>query len=117
MWTVAGLIVAMLSVPLVAALVARASIPQAQTLQLSQATPSAVAPPNRAPAPAPEIQGRILDADGNPVAHAAVHVLSTGLPLSPLGEATSDEGGQFAFSDLPATHVCASRPTMTRAAP
>ena len=56
-------------------------------------------------APIPMIRGRILDAEGNPVADAAVRLVSPTLPLAILGETTSDLTGGFSFATAPSAHV------------
>lgn len=93
----------MLLVPIGAAIAARMLAPP--TLVPSTGTaaaPIASAPPvDSTPAEAPaSVRGHILDADGNPVAGATVHVVSPAPPLAVLTETMSDPTGAFAV-----THV------------
>jgi Carboxypeptidase regulatory-like domain/PDZ domain len=59
-------------------------------------------PAPREPGPAenrtPEIRGRILDADGNPVQGAAVRLVSPSVPYTVLRDTTSDAAGRFSFA-------------------
>lgn len=96
------LVAAMIAVPLAAVLVVYALVP-------SPAASSATVPPSaptpaREPAPVPpvedrtpEIRGRILDADGNPVDGAAVRVVSPSPPYAVLRDAKTDVAGRFSF--------------------
>jgi len=89
---------ALLLPPVAAALSIRALWP---------ASPKAAAPTVSAHAEAspkedltPEIRGRILDADGNPVRSAAVRLVSPGPPYKVYRDATSDGAGSFSFAHL-----------------
>lgn len=63
--------------------------------------PSASRDEPGAPVRAPAIRGRILDADGNAVDGAAVHLLSTIAPYGVVAETATEATGAFAFSDAP----------------
>ncbi len=97
----AVLIGLMLLVPIGAAVGARvlASSAPAPTIPTSSQTAAPTALP-AAEAPAPALRGRILDANGDPVAGAAVHVVSVARPPAVLTETMSDAAGAFAV-----THV------------
>jgi hypothetical protein len=65
--------------------------------------PLASAPPRAEPAVedrTPEIRGRILDGDGNPVQNAAVRLVSLGPPLAVLHDAIADGAGAFSFAHV-----------------
>lgn len=49
----------------------------------------------------PEIQGRILDAEGNPVDAAAVRLVSSSPPETVYRETKTDAGGRFSLARLP----------------
>jgi protocatechuate 3,4-dioxygenase beta subunit len=53
----------------------------------------------------PEIRGRVLDAEGNPVMNAAVRLVSTGAPYRVAREAISDREGAFSFARLTPQHL------------
>jgi hypothetical protein len=77
----------------------------APTVELADAsTETAEAPDATTSAPqddlTPEIRGRILDADGNAVAGAAVRVVSPSPPYTVFHETKSDGAGAFAFVHL-----------------
>ena len=90
----------MLLVPVGAILAARAWVP-APPAVVAPAPSAATAPP---PPPeedrTPEIRGRILDADGNPVNGAAVRLVSPSLPYTVYADARSDAAGRFSFAHV-----------------
>lgn len=65
----------------------------------STAPSTSSAPPPRSPDDrTPEVRGRVLDADGNPVQNAAVRLVSPGAPHKVLRDAISDAAGGFSFA-------------------
>ena len=104
----------MLLVPLAGVLVVRAWVPTPR-VTAPVPTPS---PPTSAAASAqeepaedrtPEIRGRILDADGNPVLGAAIRLVLPRPPFTVFREAKSDASGAFSFARVraPAVRVVA----------
>jgi hypothetical protein len=101
---VVALALATILLPVVALLVAPRLLPGAPASPVSSA--ASFAPPSgeaQGTRPAgedrtPEIQGRILDADGNPVAGAAVRLVSPGSPYTPFRETRADAAGRFSFA-------------------
>ncbi len=95
----------MLLVPVGAALGVRwlTAAPTAQSLGTAP-PPSPQAPLPVAPSVAPQVRGRILDADGSAVAGATVHLVSAVAQPAVLAETTSDADGAFSV-----THVAAAR--------
>jgi Carboxypeptidase regulatory-like domain/PDZ domain len=104
------LVAAMVLVPLLAVLVARTLLSSAPAAPPSTATASAQ--PSREPETVPpvedrtpEIHGRILDADGNPVDGAAVRLVSPSPPYTVLRDTKTDAAGRFSFARVPAPRV------------
>jgi Carboxypeptidase regulatory-like domain/PDZ domain len=95
----------MLVVPLGGWLVARART--ARPPAPPELTASAAAPPPPAPVEdrTPEIRGRILDADGNPVNGAAVRLVSPTVPYTVYDEAKTDAAGRFSFAHVGSERV------------
>jgi hypothetical protein len=95
----------MLLVPLTALLVARAWIapPPAPALAAS-AAPHVTSEAADAPTPAedrtPEVRGRILDADGNPVDGATVRLVSPSAPYTVYRDTRTDAQGAFSFAHV-----------------
>jgi hypothetical protein len=87
----------MLVAPLAAVLVIRVLWPRWQ----SHEAPAASSSPARVGAPpedrTPEVRGRILDADGNPVQGANVRLMSASPPYELFRDATSERSGLFSF--------------------
>src|SRR5580692_9390810 len=92
----AAVLVPMLIVPLAAVL----------SLRVFWPAPTRVAAPALPPVTAlaaaedrtPEVRGRILDADGNPVQGANVRLLSPARPYTVFRDAVSERGGLFSFA-------------------
>lgn len=105
------LIAAMLLVPLAGVLIARSYRPgPIVPAALASTSTSASAPQPSEPAPpedrTPEIHGRILDADGNPVDGANVRLVSPRPPYSVLRETrTAGGNGGFSFTQVGAERV------------
>jgi hypothetical protein len=105
------LVAAMIVVPLVAVLLASSLLSGSAAPRNSSATRSsgqATAEPEPAPTAAdstPEIHGRILDADGNPVDGAAVRLVSPNPPYTVLRELKTDPVGHFSFPRVQAPRV------------
>jgi hypothetical protein len=91
----------MLLVPIGAAVGARVLAPSAPAPSIATASQPATATPlPSADDPAPAVRGHILDANGDPVAGATVHVVSVSQPPAVLTETMSDASGAFVV-----THV------------
>ena len=92
-------LVALLLPPAAAALSIRALWPATPNVPTS-----AAASTTRAASPkedlTPELRGRVLDADGNPVPSAAVRLVSPGPPYKVYRDAISDAAGTFSFSHV-----------------
>jgi hypothetical protein len=86
---------AIAAVMLVRVLRAPAPLPPLATAATASEEPSA--PPAAPEDRTPEIRGRILDADGNAVAGAAVRLVATSPPFTVYGDTKSDGGGGFSF--------------------
>jgi hypothetical protein len=102
-----ALVAATILLPVIALLVAPRLLPGASSspAPVSSAASSARIPHEaRVPQPTeditPEIRGRILDADGNPVERAAVRLVSAGSPSALLRETTTDAAGRFSLARL-----------------
>jgi hypothetical protein len=98
-WSWAILVVAMIVLPVVAVVVVRSSV---STLSAPSASATVVIPPaSTVPVPTedrtPEVRGRILDADGNAVAGAAVRLVSPRPPYDVHADASTDREGAFSF--------------------
>src|SRR5579863_4119033 len=95
----ATLIAAMLLAPALALFVARALVADLQGPAARPAATATIAPEALDGDPRPEIRGRILDADGDPVRGAAVRLVSARLPYTIYADAKSDAVGKFSFAD------------------
>ena len=94
----------MLLVPLGAVLAVRAWAPAPAPPPARPATAAAV-PPQPPEDRTPEIRGRILDADGNPVTAAAVRLVSPSLPYTVFADMKSDAAGRFSFAHVSSERV------------
>lgn len=95
----AAVLAPMLLAPLVAVLLLRVLWPRPQGPQAAASSslrPAEVPVEDRTP----EVRGRILDADGNPVQGATVRLVSPGLPYQVLRDASSERGGLFSFAHV-----------------
>lgn len=92
--------VAMLLVPAIAVLVVRESVPPPPALPTASAISMAPPQPASVDDLTPEIRGKILDADGNPVPGAEVRVVSPRPPYTTHREAKTDAAGAFSFPHL-----------------
>ena len=104
------LVAAMILVPLVAVLVARTLLLTSTVTPPSRAQAPVAPSPEPSPSPpvedrTPEIHGRILDADGNPVDAAAVRLVSPSPPYTVLHDTKTDAAGRFSFARVPAPRV------------
>jgi len=89
----------MLLAPALALFVARALVADLQGPAARPAATATIAPEALDGDPRPEIRGRILDADGDPVRGAAVRLVSARLPYTIYADAKSDAVGKFSFAD------------------
>jgi hypothetical protein len=92
----------MVLVPLAAFIAFRALLPVAPAPTVLATPPASSQPlpppePVQAPDSTPEIRGRILDANGDPVNGAAVRLVSPSPPYAVLRETRTDAGGGFSF--------------------
>ncbi len=95
---------ALLLVPLVAVVVARAFGPS-PTIAAASASASSVVTVEPADDRTPEIRGQIVDADGNAVAGADVRLVSPRPPYSIFRETKTGPGGRFSFANVRAWDV------------
>src|SRR5580704_8590132 len=95
----------MLLVPISGAIIARLWIPAPRAPVAAPGTAAEV--PSAAPEEdrTPEIRGRILDADGNPVNGAAVRLVSPSVPYTVFSDTTSDPAGKFSFAHVGSERV------------
>jgi hypothetical protein len=97
-------VAALLLVPLLALLVARALGPR-PIVPMPSASASFVATLEPTEDRTPEIRGRIVDAEGNAVDGAAVRLVSPRPPYSIFRETKSDAAGRFSFASVRAWDV------------
>jgi hypothetical protein len=90
----------MLLVPLAALLVARAWIPAPPAPAVPTASAIQAPPPAPVEDRTPEIRGRILDADGDPVNGAAVRLVSSSVPYTVYADTRSDAAGKFSLAHV-----------------
>jgi hypothetical protein len=90
----------MLLVPLVALIIARAYMPGIPTVSAPASRASAPREPPSADDRTPEIRGRILDANGDPVEGAAVRLVLPIAPYAVLRDTKSGAGGSFSFAHV-----------------
>jgi hypothetical protein len=90
----------MLLVLVGAVLIARKLIADLPGPAAPEASPAAIAPPIPPEDRTPEVRGRILDADGNPVNDAAVRLVSPSVPYTVYAESQSDPAGAFSFAHV-----------------
>jgi hypothetical protein len=105
-----ALVAATILLPLGVLLVAPRLLPGASSSPTVSAASSAPRPaeafvPQPAEDRAAELQGRILDAEGNPVGRAAVRLVSPSLPYTLLQETTADAAGRFSLARVLAPRV------------
>jgi hypothetical protein len=102
-------VLALLVVPLAAVLIVYVVLPQRRFFGAPSGSASASASASSAAeAPedrTPEIRGRILDSDGNPVDDAAVRLVSPSPPFTIVEETKSDPLGRFSFEHVHAWRV------------
>jgi hypothetical protein len=73
---------------------------RAQAASVVSSSSGSAGPPS-VPTPVPQVRGRILDADGNPVDGAAVRLVSTAPPSTVVAQGATEASGAFAFADVP----------------
>ncbi len=104
-----AVLVATILLPVAVLVLARRLLPNAPASPPSPASWAASLAPesgeasvaNRAEDRSPEIQGRILDAEGNAVDGAAVRLVSTGPPDTLYRETKTDPAGNFSLARVP----------------
>ncbi len=96
----AAVLTPMLLVPLAAVVLMRVLWPRPPTSETRAVAPSR--PQLDAPLEdrTPEVRGRILDAEGNPVQGATIRLVSASRPYKVSREATSQGGGVFSFAHV-----------------
>lgn len=90
----------MLLAPVGAVFLARALIADLGTPAVHPAAPTAIAPTTPDEDRTPEIHGRILDADGNPVSGAAVRLVSPRVPYTAYIDTKSGAAGRFSLAHV-----------------
>jgi hypothetical protein len=98
------LVATMVLVPIAGTLVAREWSPPRRVPVAVTASAAEVAPPPEEDR-TPEIGGRILDADGNPVNGAAVRLVSPSVPYTVFSDTKSDAAGRFSFAHVGSERV------------
>jgi hypothetical protein len=95
----------MLLAPVGAVFGARALIADLGAPAAHPAPAPAIAPTTPAEDRTPEIHGRILDAEGNPVSGAAVRLVSPRPPYTIYSDTRSDAAGTFSFAHVGSEHM------------
>src|SRR5579883_1481243 len=90
----------MLVVPAAALLLVRSLIPSFAAAPVATASASALGASAPQEDRTPEIRGRILDAEGEPVSGAAVRVVYPRPPYTVFHETTTDRAGAFSFAHV-----------------
>ena len=95
----------MLLVPISGVVIARTWVPTRPAPASIPGTAAEVPPPSPEEDRTPEIRGRILDADGNPVNGAAVRLVSPSVPYTVFSDTKSDAAGKFSFAHVGSERV------------